>query len=412
VQCILEDSAAWKADYVQDVITMERHGNRIWFRQYHIWRDNEAVYEDLEKHIEEIARYVIIGNKSAAWRNEGKYGMNHEVEKFFDFERYESPDVYDGIYKFYCADLDGTVKGTVLQYAELSKYIGLEGSNPVKYCRYFVKYPVFEFLIKKGMYKVIADKINGFGNAGKHGIYWERKKLKECFKFPVRLINVLPPERWSMTLIEQCYGLYKAGFADSDIEIILDGEIPNDLAVVALKYMTVAKLRSYIESQAGIYRTYKDYLLECERLDLNMKSKSVLFPRNLWDAHLRTLDMVKYEESKRLDKDILKVYKKLSKKTFEDKGLIIRPAKNSKELIYEGQVLHHCVGGYAERVANGETAIFFIRKAEEPKKPYYTLEYQNGEVIQCRTISNLSYETEGSVKMFVERWLKKIRKGA
>lgn len=45
-------------------------------------------------------------------------------------------------------------------------------------------------------------------------------------------------------------------------------------------------------------------------------------------------------------------------------------------MIAEGQALHHCVGGYALRMAEGKTAIFFIRLAEEPDRPYYTLELQ------------------------------------
>jgi hypothetical protein len=66
------------------------------------------------------------------------------------------------------------------------------------------------------------------------------------------------------------------------------------------------------------------------------------------------------------------------------------------ELKAEGKALHHCVGTYAERVANGSTNIFFIRKAEQPDTPYYTLEIgQNGSIVQCR--GNKNHNAEGDV---------------
>lgn len=86
---------------------------------------------------------------------------------------------------------------------------------------------------------------------------------------------------------------------------------------------------------------------------------------------------------------------------------MIRPAESPHELAMEGAILHHCVGGYAKRVANGETLIMFVRQKSEPDKPYYTLELMGKEVIQCRTLNNDSYEKNQAVKSFVEAWLRK-----
>ena len=230
-------------------------------------------------------------------------------------------------------------------------------------------------------------------------------------------MGLLPPEKWSLDKFKACHKLYKRGFKDSEIQKSLILGVPIDATAEIARYMTVSKLCDYIQKQNAYnngvaYRDYADYLADCEKLGFDMKSKSVLFPKNLESAHQRTIEMVRYEASKKLDEDILKVYKKHQKKSFEEDGLIIRPAKSSKELIKEGQALHHCVGGYAERVAKGETAIFFVRIAGDKKKPYFTLEYKDGVVIQCRTLNNRPYETEEKVKVFVEHWLKKIKKGA
>ena len=107
-----------------------------------------------------------------------------------------------------------------------------------------------------------------------------------------------------------------------------------------------------------------------------------------------------------------KVYKKLKKYTFSKGDFIIKPAQSPAELVKEGMSLHHCVGTYARYVSKGETAIFFIRKKETPDEPFYTLEYENGIIVQCRTINNQSYELNEQVKSFVNEWYEKIRKGA
>ena len=80
------------------------------------------------------------------------------------------------------------------------------------------------------------------------------------------------------------------------------------------------------------------------------------------------------------------------------------------ELTAEGKALHHCVGGYIRRMAEGETAIFFLRKANEPDKPFYTLELQKKRVIQCRTEHNASYDRNPDAKNFVDMWMEKVVK--
>ena len=98
----------------------------------------------------------------------------------------------------------------------------------------------------------------------------------------------------------------------------------------------------------------------------------------------------------------------LTKYAWTKGGLIIRAAQTQEELRDEGAALHHCVAGYAKRMADGETAIFFIRRAEESDAPYYTLELRNKQVIQCRTNHNKSYEQDPAVKAFVDQWLKGV----
>jgi len=59
--------------------------------------------------------------------------------------------------------------------------------------------------------------------------------------------------------------------------------------------------------------------------------------------------------------------------TFGNSYVIVVPQTPS-ELVVEGQQLSHCVGSYVNRVINGTSRILFLRREEDPNKPYVTVE--------------------------------------
>ena len=79
-------------------------------------------------------------------------------------------------------------------------------------------------------------------------------------------------------------------------------------------------------------------------------------------------------------------------------------------MIDEGQALHHCVGGYVNRMADGVTTILLIRRVEEPEKPFFTLEYLNGRVQQCKSLRNADYKNDHQVSGFVDSWVNHLTK--
>lgn len=89
------------------------------------------------------------------------------------------------------------------------------------------------------------------------------------------------------------------------------------------------------------------------------------------------------------------------------KGLILRVPRDAQEIKNEGAALHHCVGTYVDRVAKGQTHIFFVRRVEEPDTPYFTMEYNRGRVIQCRGSHNCGMPA--SVKAFVAAFEKLMK---
>ena len=74
---------------------------------------------------------------------------------------------------------------------------------------------------------------------------------------------------------------------------------------------------------------------------------------------------------------IRKGYRRLRRKfCYEDQEFMIRPAKDAGEIVMEGRILHHCVGGdtYLARHDRGQSTILFLRRREEPDIPYITVE--------------------------------------
>lgn len=183
-----------------------------------------------------------------------------------------------------------------------------------------------------------------------------------------------------------------------------------------MEYTTLHKLQSYMVKQKILhendYFDYGNWLLE---MGYDMKNEFNLFPKNFKKTHddmskqyIRFKDKQAREATNRFNR----LLKKLKNETAEveamnlnAEGMFIRLPNKLDELKTEGEALHHCVGTYMEKVRKGEMMIFFIRKEEEPDKPFYTLEWK-GRVVQCRGLHNCDMTPK--VKAFVQIFQEKM----
>lgn len=160
-----------------------------------------------------------------------------------------------------------------------------------------------------------------------------------------------------------------------------------------------------------------EYLGWCEALQYDLSNMFIYMPKNFKRVHDRTA--MEYQALKdREAADAKERYNNIIKQMKEDlanipvfnlhsDGLFIKLPENSDEIKKEGIALRHCVGGYVDKVAKGETIILFIRKEDEPDKPYYTMEWK-GKVIQCRGYCNC--DMTNKVKRFVGLFTSKMLK--
>jgi len=143
-------------------------------------------------------------------------------------------------------------------------------------------------------------------------------------------------------------------------------------------------------------------------MDYDLTDRSVLFPKEVKEAHDREAVRLKVKQNEKLSLAIQQRYQvDQTRFTSESGGLIIRPPLDMTELLAEGSKLQHCVGTYAERVAKKETTILLIRRADNPEDPYFTVEWRDDRLIQCRGKRNCDPPDE--VKQFVESWQKTMK---
>lgn len=433
VSCVLENGSVFASNYIENIVAVQKgtDGKTVFFRQWLLHRDNSARWEHIEDFLQETVRYAIRRNKTAKWQKQGKesYYMRTERYELDEWTRWQDNRIYDGSYFFYTGGIEEALSGTAMQYADLEGYLEEGGyRNAIYFLEYHAKYPVIEFLWKTGYRNIVHNRIFGMDRENRNAILWEREKLKECFKFPLRILKLMPPEEWKLDDVQRANYLWKnygERITDAEMQTALQSRTDVQSLTGAMPYAGIGKILKYIQKQTekrkgeerdttytpeGIIRAYRDYLQECEQLHLDLHDKEILFPKDLTAAHNRTMEQVKFEKNKADQEKFQKAVEKLENFAWSEGEFFIRPAREQMELTAEGKALHHCVGGYIKRMAEGETAIFFLRKVSEPDKPFYTLELQKKRVIQCRTEHNASYDRNPDVKNFVDMWMEKVVK--
>ena len=152
-----------------------------------------------------------------------------------------------------------------------------------------------------------------------------------------------------------------------------------------------------------------DYWKDAERAGLDLESEVVAFPHSITEAQARATAAIHYKENAALRGKFEKMAKRLQALRWEHMGLIITPAESEEQLILEGKALGHCVGGYGKEHCGGN-CIFFIRRADAPDVPFYTLQLDThtGKVIQNRGEKNCI--RTAAVLAFENAWLREVVK--
>ena len=93
---------------------------------------------------------------------------------------------------------------------------------------------------------------------------------------------------------------------------------------------------------------------------------------------------VERTKEERDQKKWTEIYTRLAPKvSFEYGNYVVVLPEKPNDLIIEGELMHHCVGSYVDKVVDEQTYIVFVRRKDNPNTPYITAEIKlNGKLGQ------------------------------
>lgn len=330
------------------------------------------------------------------------------------------------------------LKNTIFRYSALQEYAkNVREVNPIDYLECYSQTPQIEVLVKMGLtdvveklvkcyYGIVADE-----NARRPdqflGIRKERVKQLIRKKGDTHLLGVMQMEKRQ-----------GQNWTDEQVEHLAETNLSGTQVETATRYMTLQKLLNRIEKYAGCKygtecssalarirhtaTTYVDYLSMRINLGYDLNNTVYQQPQDLETEHNKMVMETNKEEMDKHLKEVAERYPEIrhvyrglrNKYLYEDDRYIIRPAKSAEEIVMEGRMLHHCVGGntYLDKHNTGKTYILMLRFKGEPDIPYVTVEIdaKNPRIIQWYGDKDKKPD-EKNIQSWLDNYLKKLKSG-
>ena len=274
------------------------------------------------------------------------------------------------------------------------------------YCRY-AEHPQLEYLVHGGLNTLAEAYVEGGINLTR--INWNTNDLKKMLRLNKNEIEYLKASEGRdynayIHFRRECYCGSDPNetiryFRDFSYTVSRVLAISRKTGISRKKVMDNALKAKKSEGVTFYLHLWTDYLRECELLEYDLHDEAVAMPKDLAAAHERTAMIIKIESDAMVRKQIEKSNetRKDMRYTDEKRGLVVLVPESVEDIAREGRMLSHCVGGYAQRHAEGKLHILFVRRKDAPDKPYYTMEVDlAGKIVQCRGYKN-NMEHNGGV---------------
>lgn len=326
----------------------------------------------------------------------------------------------------YTRNLPEALSGTPWQYCTIAHFYNHfhERMQALPFLQAHLEHPRLEHLCKVGFYNIVADLV-----------YRDDSKILDetpnrthrILQVAAEDVNFLRELGADMSILKTFQGY--AGIKGRQELLLwqLENDVKHNILPI-LKYITVHKLIRYTERQfqcqcknkAGsshyqkiqdVVTIYRDYLEMSDGLNYDMKNSFVLYPKDLQKSHDRVQKRIKIKESAQLLQDFKTAMQDVRERmAFEFGGMKISVPETLRALEFEGNALHHCVGGYADYIAKKECIILFIRRCSDETKPFYTIELRGQEIIQVRGLKNCAATPE--VQKFINAFRQHVLQGS
>lgn len=323
-----------------------------------------------------------------------------------------------------------SLDGTVLENAKLWEYARQTYQKnccfPIAYIRLYLKHPQVENLITYGMGeflgRALAEECVNQGSIY-NGPYvmspqlswidWKAAKPTKMLRLTKEQLRTVLQDKWGPQQLR--FWLEQTEYTFAEIAEAFTMESFFTVKRICEEKIPLKKTLNYLKKQNAQWYTLEDYWRMARNAELDLTQDVVRWPPQLRGAHDRLVDTTRYEHSKKERAAFAKMTERCRGLVWEHEGICIRPAESPEELVQEGRVLHHCVGGYSSQHTSGKI-ILFIRHTRRPERSWFTL---NVDVRTKRIIQNHGYGNERSprgkklhiplkVQQFVTLWQKEI----
>lgn len=220
-------------------------------------------------------------------------------------------------------------------------------------------------------------------------------------------------------------------FRNEDIQTLASIEIDDIFETEIFRYLSVEKICNYIRRQQGIRKynarsiwdDWMDYIRMMQKLKMDYTNEQLLKPGDLQIAHnelvaqLSLLDkkseIQKKEKTFKAAAALLKAGELKKYEYQNDKYCIVAP-EDIKDIYAEGLALKHCIHTcdiYFQRIDIRESYLLFLRKTEDPERPWYTIEVEpGGNIRQKKSVLNEAYQDLEDALPFLAEWQQWIKK--
>ncbi len=322
--------------------------------------------------------------------------------------------------------LDNALKDTWMKNCMVSELNEFDSFGILTYLNFFVRHQGAERLIKCGFVNDVRDMLY-IDKSLVEFVDWKQTELTKMLGVNRAELKYIRRSKISLRTLRDAREAFPNFPANKAVGYFKTFDTSREMLIRTLELVgreNLQRLVKYMSHQQCGLVTYKDYIENCRTLGYDLTSREILFPPHLDDAHDRAeaaMEARRFEKRLKAEKLKQKQFNKLKKERqrleFKYGDYLIRQPKDAEEIIEEGQILRHCVGGYAERHLRGATTIMFLRRKSEPDKPFFTIEVDNDlEIVQCHGYRN---EFEGEkpkdiikLEKIYQNYLHELKRGA
>lgn len=410
------------------VVPTVRQGCLI-LEQWHIVRDIGR-NSDARWHSSPVMAYILDGKKWHKFVHARRAPFGAGIYSLGKWEELKGiQDTLNAPF-MYLEDLPD-LEGTSLENAKLWEYADQTYHKncffPIAYIRLYLKHPQVENLITTDMGRMIGQAIEEeCWDSGSiyHGPYtrvpqlkwidWKAAKPHKMLGLTKEQLRMVRQDGWDYRKLK-FWNQQKENVAFEEVVQALKAKPLYEInQIIELKAPLTKTLR-YLQKQRTGWFTLRDYWSMAKKARLDLDEEIVCWPPRLQDAHDRLQVTIKYEKDAKQRAAFAAMTERCKGLAWEHGGICIRPAESPEELVEEGRVLHHCVGGYSNAHAQGRI-ILFIRHTRRPERSWFTL---NVDVKSKTVLQNHGYGNERSprgktlqipkeVQEFVSLWQKEV----